>query len=137
MVVMGNEWSLKKKKVDQAHTFNARTWEKDKGRVISEFEGSLLYRLHSVIARVTQRSPVWKKKKKFQCGREALERTCIIVSESRVKNSFYFVCVWGGGLLFVLKPHLVAQTALKLLLPVFLAHSPKYLGSQVCTTKAS
>lgn len=61
MVVTGN--GLLKKKVDQAHTYNARTWERDKDRVISELEASLVYRLHSVIARVIQRSPVWRKPK--------------------------------------------------------------------------
>jgi hypothetical protein len=35
-----------------------------RGRWISEFKASLVYRVSSRIARVTQRSPVSKKKKK-------------------------------------------------------------------------
>jgi hypothetical protein len=35
-----------------------------RGRQISEFEASLVYRVSSRTARATQRNPVWKKKKK-------------------------------------------------------------------------
>jgi hypothetical protein len=35
-----------------------------RGRWISEFEASLVYRVSSRAARATQRNPVWKKKKK-------------------------------------------------------------------------
>jgi hypothetical protein len=35
-----------------------------RGRLISEFEASLVYRVSSRIARATQRNPVSKKKKK-------------------------------------------------------------------------
>ena len=35
-----------------------------RGRQISEFEASLVYRLSSRTARATQRNPVWKLKKK-------------------------------------------------------------------------
>jgi hypothetical protein len=42
--------------------FNFSTWEAE-GRKISEFEVSLVYRVSSRTARVTQRSPVLKKQK--------------------------------------------------------------------------
>ena len=54
-----------------AHAFNPSTWEGGRGRRISEFEASLVYRVSSRIARATQRNPVSKpttttKKKKEQ-----------------------------------------------------------------------
>jgi hypothetical protein len=45
------------------HTFNPSTQE-GSGRLISEFKASLVYRVSSGTARVTQRNTVLKKKKK-------------------------------------------------------------------------
>jgi hypothetical protein len=45
-----------------AHTFNPSTWEA-RGRRISEFEASLVYRVSSRTARAIQRIPVWKTNK--------------------------------------------------------------------------
>jgi hypothetical protein len=44
-----------------AHTFNPSTWG-GKGRWISEFEASLVYKVSSRPARATQRNPVSKNK---------------------------------------------------------------------------
>ena len=46
-----------------AHTFNPSTWE-GRGRQISEFEASLVYRVSSRTTRATQRNPVSKNQKK-------------------------------------------------------------------------
>jgi hypothetical protein len=46
-----------------AHTFNPSTGE-GRGRWISEFEASLVYRVSSRTARATQRNPVLKNKTK-------------------------------------------------------------------------
>ena len=45
-----------------AHSFNPSTWEADRGRQISEFEASLVYKVSCRTARATQRNPVSKKK---------------------------------------------------------------------------
>jgi hypothetical protein len=47
-----------------------------KGRWISEFEASLVYRVSSRIARATQRNPVWKNKNKREGneGRKEIKR---------------------------------------------------------------
>jgi hypothetical protein len=42
----------------------------DRGRWISEFKASLVYRVHSRTARATQRKPVSKKKKKRERERQ-------------------------------------------------------------------
>ena len=49
-----------------AHTFNPSTWEAERhrGRRISEFEASLVYKLSSRTARAIQRNPVSKNQKK-------------------------------------------------------------------------
>jgi hypothetical protein len=52
-----------------AHAFNPSTREGGRGRWISEFEASLVYRVSSRTARATQRNPVWKKGKKKDSGR--------------------------------------------------------------------
>jgi hypothetical protein len=44
------------------YTFNPSTQEAERGRQISEFEASLVYRVSSRTARATQRKPVWKTK---------------------------------------------------------------------------
>jgi hypothetical protein len=44
------------------HAFNPSTWE-GRGRRISEFEASLVYKVSSRTARAIQRNPVSKKKK--------------------------------------------------------------------------
>jgi hypothetical protein len=44
-----------------AHTFNPSTWETETGEY--KFEASLVYRVSSRRARLTQRNPVWKKTK--------------------------------------------------------------------------
>jgi hypothetical protein len=51
-----------------AHAFNPSTWEAvgGRGRRISEFEASLVYRVSSRTARAIQRNPVSKNKKKKQ-----------------------------------------------------------------------
>jgi hypothetical protein len=47
-----------------AHAFNPSTLEAEgRGRQISEFEASLVYRVSSRTARATQRNPVLKNKK--------------------------------------------------------------------------
>ena len=48
-----------------AHAFNPSTWE-GRGRWISEFEASLVYRVISRTARTEQRNPVSKKQKTKQ-----------------------------------------------------------------------
>jgi hypothetical protein len=47
-----------------AHVFNPSTWEGGKGRRISEFKASLVYRVSSRTARATQRKPCLEKPKK-------------------------------------------------------------------------
>ena len=47
-----------------AHAFNPSTWEAGRGRQISEFKASLVYRVSSRTARAIQRNPVLEKKKK-------------------------------------------------------------------------
>jgi hypothetical protein len=47
-----------------AHAFNPSPWEGGRGRQISEFEASLVYRVSSRTARAIQRNPVLRKKKK-------------------------------------------------------------------------
>jgi hypothetical protein len=49
-----------------AHAFNPSTREAEAGRWISEFEGSLVYKVSSRTARATQRNPVSKKKQQQQ-----------------------------------------------------------------------
>lgn len=44
------------------YAFNPSTWET--GRLVSEFENSLVYKVSPKIARATQRSPVLKKRNK-------------------------------------------------------------------------
>jgi hypothetical protein len=46
-----------------AHAFNLSTQKAERGRQISEFEASLVYRVSSRTARATQRNPVPKKPK--------------------------------------------------------------------------
>jgi hypothetical protein len=46
------------------HAFNPSKLSGGRGRPISEFEASLVYRVSSRTARATQRNPVSKKKKK-------------------------------------------------------------------------
>jgi hypothetical protein len=59
---------IKKKKNGQpgvmAHAFNPSTWEAERGRRISEFEASLVYKVSSRTARAIQRNPVLKKQNK-------------------------------------------------------------------------
>jgi hypothetical protein len=50
-----------------------------RGRRISEFEGSLVYRVSSRIARATQRNPVSKKKKKKEGERINIHYVYIIL----------------------------------------------------------
>jgi hypothetical protein len=47
-----------------AHAFNPSTWEADRGRRMSEFKASLVYKVSSRTARATQRNPVSKKQNK-------------------------------------------------------------------------
>jgi hypothetical protein len=47
-----------------AHAFNPITHSGGRGRQISEFEASLVYRVSSRTARTTQRNPVLKNQKK-------------------------------------------------------------------------
>ena len=47
-----------------AHAFNPSTWEAERGRRISEFEASLVYKVSSRTARAIQRNPVSKNQKK-------------------------------------------------------------------------
>jgi hypothetical protein len=44
-----------------------------RGRQISEFEASLVYKVSSRTARAIQRNPVWKKKKNKQTKKKGLE----------------------------------------------------------------
>jgi hypothetical protein len=45
------------------NAFNPSTWEAERGRWISEFEASLIYKVSSRTARATQRNPVLKNQK--------------------------------------------------------------------------
>jgi hypothetical protein len=56
-----------------AHTFNPSTLG-GRGRQISEFEASLVYRVSSRTARATQRNPVSKKQKKKKKKRRRRRR---------------------------------------------------------------
>ena len=62
------------------HTFSQHSG--DRGRWISEFEASLVYKLSSKTARATQKNPVSRKKKKRKEGRK--ERMNLAVSYSPV-----------------------------------------------------
>jgi hypothetical protein len=49
-MVLEKEWRA-------LHSFNSSTWQGGRGRWISEFEASLVYRVSSRTARATQRNP--------------------------------------------------------------------------------
>jgi hypothetical protein len=57
------------------HTFNPSTWEGGRGRQISEFEASLVYRVSSRTARVIQRNPVSKKQNKTKQNKTKQNKT--------------------------------------------------------------
>jgi hypothetical protein len=76
-----------------------------RGRQISEFEASLVYRVSSRTARTTQKNPVSKnlnkkkgkrKKKKMKMMREAWE-TMLWLSHSKLSMTEFCVFVSGGG----------------------------------------
>jgi hypothetical protein len=50
--------------------FNPSTWSGGRGRQISEFEASLVYRVSSRSARATQRNPVSKNKTNKQTNKK-------------------------------------------------------------------
>jgi hypothetical protein len=51
-----------------------------RGRQISEFEASLVYRVSSRTARTTPRNPVWKKKKKTKTKKNKKNKKKVGVS---------------------------------------------------------
>ena len=55
------------------HAFNLSTWEA-RGRQISEFEASLVYRMSSRTAGATQRNPVSKNKRETETERQRRDR---------------------------------------------------------------
>jgi hypothetical protein len=57
-----------------------------RGRQISEFEASLVYRVSSRTARVIQRNPVLKEKKKKEKKRKKKERNMILTLVSQYWN---------------------------------------------------
>jgi hypothetical protein len=57
-----------------AHAFNPSTSPRGRGRWISEFEASLVYRVSSRTARATQRNPVSKNKKRKEKKRKEKKR---------------------------------------------------------------
>jgi hypothetical protein len=82
------------------HAFNPSTQEADRGRRISEFEASLVYRVSSRTARATQRNPVSKnqnqkqtKKKKNpnQTNKQKTKQTKSNKTKPTNNTS------WGGG----------------------------------------
>jgi hypothetical protein len=62
-----------------AHTFNPSTW--DRGRQISEFEASLVYKVSCRTARAIQRNPVLKTN---QTNKTKTDRSHFINSDFRV-----------------------------------------------------
>jgi hypothetical protein len=52
------------------HAFNPSTWLGGRGRWISEFEASLVYKVSSRTARAIQRNPVSKNKNKKQTNKQ-------------------------------------------------------------------
>jgi hypothetical protein len=57
----------------EAHAFNPSTREAGRGRQISEFEISLVYKVSSRTAKATQRNPVSKKKKRVEVEADVVE----------------------------------------------------------------
>ena len=55
-----------------------------RGRQISEFEASLVYRVSSRTARAIQRNPVWKKKNKTKQNKSKKKKRFIIISKYTV-----------------------------------------------------
>jgi hypothetical protein len=55
-----------------AHTFNPSTWEAERGRRISEFKASLVYRVSSRTARATQRNKQTNKQSKANLSQKEL-----------------------------------------------------------------
>jgi shikimate kinase len=61
-----------------AHAFNPSTWEGGRGRQISEFEASLVYKVSSRTARTSEKPCLEKtKKKKKEYGNVFMKRTAM------------------------------------------------------------
>jgi hypothetical protein len=61
-----------------------------RGRWISEFEASLVYRVSSRTARVTQRNPVSKKKKK-KTKQKHKKKRCQNLSQEKIQSVSFVV----------------------------------------------
>jgi hypothetical protein len=55
-----------------------------RGRWISEFEASLVYKVSSRTARATQRNPVWEKKKKKKVSHHVGKKGNVIIKKKKV-----------------------------------------------------
>jgi hypothetical protein len=62
-----------------------------RGRWISEFEASLVYRVSSRTARVTQRNPVSKKKKKKKTKQKHKKKRCQNLSQEKIQSVSFVV----------------------------------------------
>jgi hypothetical protein len=66
----------------------------DRGRQISEFKASLVYRVSSRTARATQRNPVSKKQKTKQ---KTKKKKRIVYKSGTVAYTLSFLTLGGGG----------------------------------------
>jgi methyltransferase-like protein len=60
-----------------------------RGRQISEFEASLVYKVSSRTARATQRNPVWKKKKK-KTVKTVVSKYYLFIIENNLVDSYTY-----------------------------------------------
>jgi hypothetical protein len=70
------------------HTFNPSTWQRGRGRQISLFKASLVYRVSSRTARAIQRNPVSKNQKpktKPKQSKRKAENHCLIRDTVKIK----------------------------------------------------
>jgi hypothetical protein len=65
------------------HAFNPSTWER--GRRISEFKASLVYRVSSRTAGTTQRNPVSKNQNQNQPNKQTKKSNKTLISKIEVK----------------------------------------------------
>jgi hypothetical protein len=66
-----------------AHAFNPSTWELGgRGRQISKFEASLVYKVSSRTARAIQRNPVSKNKTKLKTNKQTNKKPKLLQWET-------------------------------------------------------
>jgi hypothetical protein len=70
-----------------------------RGRRISEFKASLVYKVSSRTARATQRNPVLKKKSKTKQRKEKM-KTIRVVTETNRWETVVTCCTLARGLIF-------------------------------------